>query len=136
MKSPGEDPAAAKAAIDQSIKVREEAVKTSGGAIPGKVDQLNDIHLYNFGEALHTVEDRTSPAHTDANGNPRDWNGLPTSTADKDQIDQHMREEANITADQMNAAVDAAHQAFKDTFGPELEKQAEQPPKTDRLKKE
>ena len=36
----------------------------------------------------------------------------------------------------MNAAVEAAHQAFKDTFGSELEKQAEYSPKKDELKKE
>jgi hypothetical protein len=52
---------------------------------------------------------------------------------------QHAAEEANITPEQMNTAVNAARDAFRQTFGQEAATQAQTPPpppEPDKPKKE
>jgi RHS repeat-associated protein len=117
MKSPGEDPTAAKHAIDQNIQNHEQAAQRAQGGTPLHASEINNAALDEFGQALHPVTDRTSPAHTDANGNPRDWNGLPTWPSEVSAMKEHNAEEATYTSEQFETAVVAAQQAFKNTFG-------------------
>ena len=119
MKSPGENPAAANRAIDQNIQNHEQAAQHAQGSTPEHANQINNGAMDEFGQALHTVTDRTSPAHTDANGNPRDWNGIPNplSPSEVQAVQQHNAEEATATPEQFETAVVAAQQAFKTTFG-------------------
>ncbi len=130
MKSPGENPAAANRAIDQNIQNHEQAAQRAQGGTPANANQIAGGALNEFGQALHTVTDRTSPAHTDANGNPRDWNGVPNplSPSEVRAANQHNNEEANITPDQMNTAVNSARDAFKRTFGDKAAQDASNPP--------
>jgi RHS repeat-associated protein len=79
MKSPGEDPVSARRAIDQNIKNHEEAAQKAQGGTPESASQIKPKAIKEYGEALHPVTDRTSPAHTDAEGNPRDWSGIVNS---------------------------------------------------------
>jgi len=67
--------------------------------------------LTAFGNALHTIEDRTSPAHA---GN-QPWYGTWTLSAVR-----HYRQERTINRDQLNASVAAARAAFINTFGNNL----------------
>src|SRR5437879_7630747 len=98
---------------------------------PEHASQVGGAALNEFGQALHTVEDRTSPAHTDANGNPRDWNGIPVTKDEVQAVEQHNSEEANITAEQMANSVRAARDAFGQTFGQQALQEAQTPPKQD-----
>ena len=117
MKSPGEDPASARQAINQNIKNHEETAQKEQGTAPEHASEIKKAALDEFGQALHTVADRTSPAHTDENGNPRDWSGIPTTPEEVDQVKQHEAEEATATPEQFEEAVVAAQQAFQTTFG-------------------
>src|SRR5437868_2877383 len=91
---------------------------TQGGpARPQHASQINNTALDEFGQALHTAADRTSPAHTDANGDPRDWNGIPVTPGQVAAVQEHEAEEANPTPEQFGGAVVAAQQAFKNNFG-------------------
>jgi RHS repeat-associated protein len=117
MRSPGENPAAARRAIDQNIQNHERAAQQAQGGTPDHASQINNRALDEFGQALHTTTDRTSPAHTDASGNPREWNGIPVTPEGKQAVEQHMAEEAHPTPEQFEGAVVAAQQALKNTFG-------------------
>jgi RHS repeat-associated protein len=118
MKSPGEDPGAARAAIDKNIKTHEAAARHEQGGTPAHASDIKVGALKEFGEALHTVADRTSPAHTDqSTGAPRDWSGIPVTRSEFQEVSQHESEEDHINVQQMQAAVDAERQAFEDTFG-------------------
>src|SRR5438128_2366417 len=91
---------------------------TQGGpARPQHASQINNTALDEFGQALHTAADRTSPAYIDANGDPRDWNGIPVTPGQVAAVQEHEAEEANPTPEQFGGAVVAAQQAFKNTFG-------------------
>lgn len=68
--------------------------------------------LTAFGNALHTVTDRTSPAHA---GN-QPWNGT-NGWRNKIAAAEHVRREAVISAAQRGTAVRAAREAFRQTFG-------------------
>jgi RHS repeat-associated protein len=72
--------------------------------------------LTAFGNALHTIEDRTSPAHV---GN-QPWYGTK-GVRNKYRALQHVRREATINSAQMRVSVAAAQQAFRQTFGYEFE---------------
>ena len=72
--------------------------------------------LTAFGNALHTIEDRTSPAHV---GN-QPWYGTK-GAKNKYRALQHVRREARINNAQMNASTAAARQAFRQTFGDQFE---------------
>jgi len=117
MKAPGEDPARARAAIEQNIQNHEQAAQRAQGGTPKHASQINNTALGEFGQAGHTVTDRTSPAHTDAKGNPRDWNGLPVLPGELQQVEQHNAEEAAPTPDQLETAIVAYQEAFRSTFG-------------------
>lgn len=133
MKSPGEDPAAAKVAIERNIQNHEQAAQRAQGGTPDHVDQVGVAALKEFGQALHTVEDRTSPAHTDDNGNPRDWNGIPNplSPSEVEAAGEHNQQEANITDDEMNNSVNEARDAFRQTFGDKAAQEAQTDPHSD-----
>ena len=131
MKSPGEDPTVARRAIDQNIQNHEHAAQQAQGGTPDHANQINNRAMDEFGQALHTVEDRTSPAHTDRNGDPRDWSGIPTTPSEYEAAKQHEAEEANITDEQMNNSVQAARDAFAQTFGQNALQDAITPPKQD-----
>jgi hypothetical protein len=119
MRSPGENPAAANRAIDQNIQNHEQAAQRAQGGAPEHANQINNGALDEFGQALHTTTDRTSPTHTDANGNPEVWPGVPPNplNGEADQEIQHIQGEETATPEQFEAAVVAAQQAFKATFG-------------------
>src|SRR5205823_14778568 len=91
---------------------------TQGGpARPQHASQINNTALDEFGQALHTAADRTSPAHTDANGDPRDWNGIPVTPGQVAAVQEHEAEEATPTPEKFGGAVVAAQLAFKNNFG-------------------
>lgn len=119
MKRPGEDATKAKEAALDFINKQEKAAQKDQGGIPDKAAGINDKALTDFGKALHTATDGTSPAHVDQNGNPRDWNGLPdpVSPGDWHAVGQHKAEESSPTAAQLEIAIIAAQQAFRNTFG-------------------
>jgi RHS repeat-associated protein len=129
MKSPGENPATARQAIDQNIANHEQAARQAQGGTPEHANQITPGALNEFGLALHPVTDRASPAHTDQNGNPRDWAGLPVTPGEVEAVQQHEAEEANITPEQMNTATQAARDAFKQVFGDAALQEAIQEPK-------
>jgi hypothetical protein len=70
--------------------------------------------LAAFGNALHTITDRTSPAHV---GN-QPWYGTKWWQT---QSIIHYQQERKITPPQMQTATDAAQQAFRSTFGNEFD---------------
>src|SRR5438552_11696676 len=77
---------------------------TQGGpARPQHASQINNTALDEFGQALHTAADRTSPAHTDANGDPRDWDGIPVTPGQVAAVQEHEAAEANPTPEQFGA---------------------------------
>jgi len=129
MKSPGEDPATARRAINENIKNHEEAAKKAQGGTPEHASQIKPKAMKEFGEALHPVTDQTSPAHTDANGNPRDWSGIPSTPSEWKAFKRHEAEEATITPGQRDNAVGAARESFGRTFGQKALKDAITPPK-------
>jgi hypothetical protein len=100
------------------------------------VGEIKPAALNEFGQALHTVTDRTSPAHTNQNGNPREWSGIPVTPGEINAAQQHADEEANITPEQMNTAVNAAREAFRQTFGQAAHDQATKPPEPEKPKNE
>src|SRR5438876_5571790 len=100
-----------------STEVVKNTATQGGPARPQHASQINNTALDEFGQALHTAADRTSPAHTDANGDPRDWNGIPVTPGQVAAVQEHEAEEANPTPEQVGGAVVAAQQAFKNTFG-------------------
>jgi hypothetical protein len=128
MKSPGENPQTAAQAARDYISGQEHAAQQAQGKTPQNVSQINNNSLTDVGNAIHTATDGTSPAHVDANGNPRDWNGIPVTPGEVKAVQQHEAEEANPTDAQMNSAVDAARQVFKDTYGDAAYQQAIKPP--------
>lgn len=107
MKAPGQNPQEAAQAAKSFIANQEKAAKRPDGK----------VSLWNVGLAIHTATDGTSPAHVDADGNPRDWAGIPTSLDEAHAIEQHEAEEAHPTDSQMDAAVDAARQVYRNVFG-------------------
>jgi RHS repeat-associated protein len=129
MRSPGENPANARAAINEVIQNRENAAQRAQNRTPENVGQINVCAMNEFGQALHTAEDRTSPAHSDANGNPREWNEIPTTPSEVKAAHQHGDEEAIITPEQMDSSVQAARDAFKQTFGDKALQQSITEPK-------
>jgi RHS repeat-associated protein len=124
MKSPGEDAGKAKEGAQQSIATEVKLARELQGGTPSSVDKITTASLLEVGNGVHTATDGTSPAHVDSSGNPRDWNGIPTSRAEVRAIFQHEAEEATISNSQMNNAVFAARQVFSDAYGPELYDQA------------
>ncbi len=117
MMSPGENPTAARQAIDQNIQAHEQAARRVQGSSVENISQISLGALNEFGQVLHTVTDRTSPAHTDQSGNPRVWSGIPVSDREDALARQHQAEEAQITAEQLEKAVTAARDSFRRTFG-------------------
>jgi RHS repeat-associated protein len=117
MRSPGEDPGKAKAAVDGIIQNHEKAAQRVQGETLEHASSINKSAMNEFGKALHTVEDRTSPAHTDATGNPREWNGIPTTPSEVKDSQKHGDEEEVITPEELTDSVKAARDAFKETFG-------------------
>ena len=130
MRAPGEDPIAARRGINQTIQNHEDAAKRLQGNAPQHVNQIRPGAINEFGRALHVVTDRPSPAHTDQNGNPREWAGVPTTPSEIRAVKEHVREEANITPQQMDATVNAARESFQRVFGEAALKEAvTEPPK-------
>jgi RHS repeat-associated protein len=86
-----------------------------------------------FGIALHTVTDRTSPAHTDESGNPKVWdinvNSIVGAVRTGIEIKQHNDEESTISPEQIGKAVTEAREAYRTTFGDTLLQQAITEPK-------
>lgn len=146
MKSPGEDPAAARKGALDSIKKAEAGAQDvqqrlnvqsgpPGSAINPAIPQAAfEQSLTLFGKALHTKTDGTSPAHVDQEGNPRDWNGIPLTPGDVEAIKKHKSEEATITPEQMDSAVKAARDLFRETYGEQALQNAITPPKDDQPK--
>ena len=120
-----QDPTAAQAMGDRFIADNENGAKQAqaawtasgnAGVAPGA--------LTAFGNALHTVTDRTSPAHA---GN-QPWNGT-AGTRNKIAAADHIRRELHPTDAQRANAVHAAQNAFLQTFGWQMFLQATTPVK-------
>jgi hypothetical protein len=118
MRAPGQAPGAAKQQAEEFIKVKETQAKNDAGGNTSHTQNIGDPSLNNFGQALHTTADGTSPAHVDADGNPRVWPGIPVTGPELKQVQQHEQEEAHPTSQQLQGAVGAARQAFAQTYGP------------------
>jgi hypothetical protein len=108
-----QDPMTAQRAGDNFIGLNERTAQlqqadwiASGhtGVAPGA--------LTAFGNALHTVTDRTSPTHA---GN-QPWHGTQ-GPGNLWAAGVHVAGESTINAAQMNTAVNAARNAFRQTFG-------------------
>ncbi|MGJ5816016.1 RHS repeat domain-containing protein [Paludibaculum fermentans] len=80
---------------------------------------LSPTALQLFGNALHTVVDRTSPTHE---GN-QPWHGT-AGASNKVAAAKHVAGEVNITARQMGRAVKESREAFRKTFGDAAYKRA------------
>jgi RHS repeat-associated protein len=128
MKSPGENPASARSAAEKVIADQTQAAQSAQGSSPQSVGDLRFLALADAGNAIHTATDGTSPAHVDANGNPRDWGGIPTSNSERAAASAHLAEEDQPTEAQMQSAVAAAQSVFSNAFGPEATMQAITPP--------
>lgn len=126
----------ARQAINENIQNHEQAAQRAQGGTPEHAGQINNGAMNEFGQALHTVEDRTSPAHTDGNGNPREWSGVPSTPGEYQAAKQHEAEESTISPEQMNNSVQAARDAFGQTFGQNALNEAAPPPPPDKKKEE
>jgi hypothetical protein len=127
--SPGEKIDSAKRAIDDNIKNHSQAAqKELGGKTPENVGQITGKSLDEFGQALHTATDRTSPTHTDSKGDPMVWYGIPTNQFEETMAAVHVAGEQTITDEQMKQAVNAAQELFKSTYGEAAYKQAVKQP--------
>jgi len=121
MRSPSESASEARAKADNFIATQEaiasQIARQSGG--------ITDAALDQFGEALHTVTDRTSPAHQ----GEQEWRGIGEpggvfgGSSLKVAIDTaaakiHTSKESTITLDEYHKAIDAAREEYMKTFGP------------------
>jgi len=132
-KKPWEDTASAKAAIEKELAGKISAAKQLQGTAPNSVDDIKAESLAVFGEAAHTKADQASPAHTDKNGNPTAWYGIP-SIPSSDPIStgiqgvaalMHKANEPSEPNDQqLQKAIKDIQDAFKETYGEEALKQA------------
>ena len=112
-----QDPAEAQAEGDAFIAQNEhDAQQIQAEWVAEGNTGIAPAALTAFGNALHTIEDRTSPAHV---GN-QPWYGTK-GIKNKYRALQHVRREATINSAQMRASVAAAQQAFRQTFGDEFE---------------
>jgi hypothetical protein len=116
MRAPGESSAQAKQDAQNFIKAKESQARSDNGKV-STAQGIGDPSLETFGQALHTSTDGTSPAHVDADGNPRVWQGLPITPSRVQSTLKHIDEEAHPTQQQLNNAVNAARRAFGATYG-------------------
>jgi RHS repeat-associated protein len=123
MRAPNQNPADAKQKTQDWIHVEEHLAQTIQKTMPTSTSEIKDNSLSMFGNAAHTVGDGTSPAHVDAQGNPLPWNPYSPSA-----VEAHEAAESTISPEQMNNAVAAVQQAFKDTYGQAATQQAATPP--------
>jgi len=117
MRSPGEDPSAARQAIDARIAGIEASARRAQGALPKGAAGVDLRALSQWGGANHTVMDRTSPTHTSADGSPMAGSGIPTSRREYNDLRRHMAGETTISPEEMNVAVEASRASFRKTFG-------------------
>jgi RHS repeat-associated protein len=123
MRSRNQDVDVAKDKIAKFITNNEQDARNLQSQFESKGGKgLSDKALDKFGIALHTETDKTSPAHTDSNGNPIVWD-LKLLT-----IISHEGKESEITPEQMDKAVDVSREAFRQTFGSKLLEKAVKPP--------
>jgi len=121
MRAPGENIEQAKADTQNFISEKEsEATNAMTAGKTTTASGLSKDALTAVGDAIHTESDKTSPAHTDAAGNPREWIIR--------NFQQHNKEEATITPGQMDSAVKAERQVFQKAFGTDITNQAITPP--------
>ena len=105
----GQDPMEAQQKGDDFIAQNEHDAKQAQAEwIASGHTGISPKALTAFGNALHTITDRTSPTHT---GN-QPWYGSldPRALA-------HVWGERSITPDQKDTAINAARNAFYQTFG-------------------
>ena len=124
MKSPGEDPRSARQAALEFIDQQESFAQASQGKATNRASDISDASLREFGRALHTLTDGTSPAHVDGRGDPRDWSGLPVSFGGYATVTQHNAEESSMSPHELQNAVSAAQGAFRQTYGNATAQQA------------
>ncbi|MGH2506842.1 MAG: RHS repeat domain-containing protein [Ktedonobacteraceae bacterium] len=107
----GQTPSEAEQQADAFIAQNQhDAAKIQADWIASGHSGIAPAALTDFGNALHTIEDRLSPAHAgyqpwygQSKWNPSAW--------------WHYLRESHITPGQMNTAASAAQQAFQQTFG-------------------
>lgn len=112
MRGPGESEQEAKQKARAFVRQHEDAAKRIQGTTPQRLSDIKPESLVQFGTALHTVSDFTSPAHTDENGNPMLWN-----MNDITGVAFHSLGEESITAAQMSNAVSRERVVFGLVYG-------------------
>jgi hypothetical protein len=117
MRSASTNTTAAKTAIQKNIDSHTDAAKRVQGHTPEHASELYQESLHELGLALHGASDQTSPAHTDHDGNPKIWSGIPISPKEIEAVTAHEAEESTISPDQMKQAVNAERQLFGRAFG-------------------
>jgi hypothetical protein len=117
MRSSDEDPADARNAIDTRISNMSAYARMLQGTNPGSFAGINPEALRIFGEGGHTVMDRTSPAHTGANGDPLVGEGIPMTPGEIRRMREHLAQENTISPAQRAAAAQALRDYFQSTFG-------------------
>lgn len=123
MRGPTQNPQAASAATEFFVADQISAARSAQGDLPNTVGGIKSDSLSHVGNAIHTVTDRTSPAHTSGSGEPMVWSGLG-GKSELIMAGAHASAEATISSEHMDAAISAAQQAFGDAYGPKLRDQA------------
>lgn len=115
MRAPGQSKGEAAKKSNDFIQSNEgkaqeqQRVHEAGGG-----EGLSNDALSSFGNALHTVTDSLSPAHK----GQQEWKGTE-GIANKAAAVDHFLTEASPSRESLKAAVAAAQEAFKETFGDE-----------------
>ena len=112
----GQNPLAAEGLGDVYINEQETDARQIQAEFQMKGESALHLDaLTAFGRALHTVQDRTSPAHE---GN-QVWMGTD-GTRNRLRAAQHFNSERTISPQRLNLAVQASRNAFRQTFGDAL----------------
>ena len=101
------------ASIDRQIE-KARQLQTSD---VDELVQLNPDAVWEFGLALHTLMDSTSPAHLDEEGNPRLYVYDVLSWPPAKRILEHRSRESQITGQETDSTVDLMRMLLDSTFG-------------------
>jgi len=108
MAEPVESPNAARGKANRFIShslARARALAADGD---------RDGALAELGAAFHTMMDQASPAHTDENGNPREWGGMNNLNGLRKHI---ARESGRPSKEVMDATAERMRAAYTSVFG-------------------
>ena len=113
MRSPGQTVDQAETQYNSFVSAAENEAQTAQlqfwMADPdNRLDNISDASLAAFGQALHAIEDSTSPMHAGF----QEWNWINPLA-----VVRHIHGEETISPQQMKNAVTAAQNAFNATYG-------------------